>query len=182
MPSDSPYSESLAMATACSTVAKEVTGATGPKTSSAKAGAVSGVSASTVSVEEILVGATGCQFCSGRDASGDQGVDVVALFGVDDGSECDLTGERVAYRKLVGAFGKECGVIGGDAFVDELAAGGHADLPWCMNEPKAPTDAAFSRSTSSMTISALFPPSSRCARLRWRPASSPTARPARVDR
>ena len=53
--------------------------------------------------------------------------------------------------------------------------------PWCMNEPKAPTDAAFSRSTSSMTISALFPPSSRCARLRWRPASSPTARPARVD-
>lgn len=48
MPSDNPYSESLAMATACSTVANEVTGATGPKTSSAKAGAVSGVSASTV--------------------------------------------------------------------------------------------------------------------------------------
>ena len=57
---------------------------------------------------------------------------MVALFGVDDGSECDLTGERVAYRKLVGAFGKECGVIGGDAFVDE--AGGR----WsCRSAPGA---------------------------------------------
>lgn len=63
---------------------------------------------------------------------------MVALSGVDDGSECDLTGERVAYRKLVGVFGKECGVVGGDTFVDELAAGGQQICPWCMKDPKAP--------------------------------------------
>ena len=130
MPSDSPYSESLAMATTCFDGGEGGDRCDWPEDFVGEGrGGQWGVGQHGGSVEEILVGATGCQFCSGRDASGDQGVDVVALFGVDDGSECDLTGERVAYRKLVGAFGKECGVIGGDAFVDELAAGGHADLP-----------------------------------------------------
>lgn len=38
-----------------------------------------------------------------------------------------------------------------------------------------------SRSASARTIRAELPPSSRCARLRWRPAASPTARPAPVE-
>jgi hypothetical protein len=50
-----------------------------------------------------------------------------------------------------------------------------------MNEPNAPTEVAWSTSTSSSTISAEFPPSSRCTRLRCSPASLATARPAFVD-
>ncbi len=53
--------------------------------------------------------------------------------------------------------------------------------PWWMNEPNAPTDVARSTSTSSSTISAELPPSSRCTRLRCSPASRATARPAFVD-
>ena len=37
--------------------------------------------------------------------------------------------------------------------------------PEWLNDPNAPTDTAFSRSTSSSTISAELPPSSRCTRL-----------------
>ena len=51
--------------------------------------------------------------------------------------------------------------------------------PWCRKEPQAPAEAAASRSASSRMISAELPPSSRCARLRWRAASSPTRRPGR---
>ena len=53
--------------------------------------------------------------------------------------------------------------------------------PWCMNEPNAPTETAFSTSTSSSTIIALLPPSSRCTRLRCFAASWPTARPPRDE-
>ena len=53
--------------------------------------------------------------------------------------------------------------------------------PWWLNDPNAPIDAARSTSTSSITISAELPPSSRWARLRCCPASAPTARPARVE-
>ena len=53
--------------------------------------------------------------------------------------------------------------------------------PWWANDPHAPTEDAASTSTSSSTISAELPPSSRCTRLRCWPASAPTARPARVE-
>ena len=53
--------------------------------------------------------------------------------------------------------------------------------PWWMNEPNAPTEVACSTSTSSSTISAELPPSSRCTRFRCSPASLATARPALVD-
>ena len=53
--------------------------------------------------------------------------------------------------------------------------------PWCRNEPHAPAETARSRSASSSTIRAELPPSSRWARLRCRPAASPTLRPAAVD-
>ena len=53
--------------------------------------------------------------------------------------------------------------------------------PWWMNDPKAPADAAAPGRRRRSTISAELPPSSRCARLRCRAASSPTLRPAAVD-
>jgi len=53
--------------------------------------------------------------------------------------------------------------------------------PWCANEPQAPTDDAWSGSTSSSTSNAELPPSSRCTRLRCCPASVATARPALVE-
>ena len=47
-----------------------------------------------------------------------------------------------------------------------------------MNEPEAPAEAARSRSTSSRTISAEFPPSSKCTRFRcWRGDADAPARP-----
>ena len=48
MPSDSPYAVPPASFTASSRLEKDTTGATGPKISSAYAGAVSGTSLSTV--------------------------------------------------------------------------------------------------------------------------------------
>ena len=53
--------------------------------------------------------------------------------------------------------------------------------PWCRNEPNAPAEAASARSAPGRTTSALLPPSSRWARLRWRAAASPTLRPAAVE-
>ncbi len=53
--------------------------------------------------------------------------------------------------------------------------------PWCRNDPQAPADAAAARSASSRMTSAELPPSSRCARLRWRAASSPMRRPTAVE-
>ena len=53
--------------------------------------------------------------------------------------------------------------------------------PWCRNEPNAPTETAFSTSTSSSTMSADLPPSSRCTRFEFSAASRATMRPARVD-
>ena len=53
--------------------------------------------------------------------------------------------------------------------------------PWCRNEPQAARPTALSTSTSSSTIIAELPPSSRCTRFRCRPASSPTRRPAAVE-
>ncbi|CAM5286163.1 hypothetical protein SVIOM74S_04646 [Streptomyces violarus] len=53
--------------------------------------------------------------------------------------------------------------------------------PWWKNEPQAAVEITASRSASGSTIMAELPPSSRWARLRWRPAASPTARPAGVE-
>jgi hypothetical protein len=53
--------------------------------------------------------------------------------------------------------------------------------PWCMNDPNEPTDTAFSTSTSSRTMSAEFPPSSRCTRFECSAARRATIRPARVE-
>lgn len=53
--------------------------------------------------------------------------------------------------------------------------------PWWKNEPQAAVEITASMSASSSTISAELPPNSRCTRLRWRPAASPTARPAAVE-
>ena len=53
--------------------------------------------------------------------------------------------------------------------------------PWWKNEPQAARLTASSTSASSSTISAELPPSSRWARLRCCPASSPTRRPAAVE-
>ena len=53
--------------------------------------------------------------------------------------------------------------------------------PWWKNEPQAARLTASSTSASSSTTSAELPPSSRWARLRCRPASSPTRRPAAVE-
>ena len=53
--------------------------------------------------------------------------------------------------------------------------------PEWLNDPKAPTETAFSRSTSSSTISAEFPPSSRCTRLSRCAAAAAMIFPALVD-
>src|SRR5699024_12863267 len=53
--------------------------------------------------------------------------------------------------------------------------------PLPISELNAPADAAFATSAPGKTTVALLPPSSRCTRLRLRPAASPTLRPAAVD-
>src|ERR1700722_11639345 len=53
--------------------------------------------------------------------------------------------------------------------------------PWCRKEPHAPAEAAAATSASARMTSAGLPPSSRCARLRCRAASSPMRRPTAVE-
>jgi hypothetical protein len=53
--------------------------------------------------------------------------------------------------------------------------------PWWTKDPHAAAVTARSMSTSSSTISAEFPPSSRCTRLSRRPAISPMCLPTEVD-
>src|SRR5699024_7479299 len=51
-----------------------------------------------------------------------------ALLVVDDRPDRDLLGGRVAHRQAPGTAGQLLDVVLGDGFVDEVAAGGHADL------------------------------------------------------
>jgi hypothetical protein len=53
--------------------------------------------------------------------------------------------------------------------------------PWCKNALQAPAELATSRSASSRTMRALFPPSSSETRLSVRPAAAPTWRPTAVE-
>ena len=53
--------------------------------------------------------------------------------------------------------------------------------PWLRNDAQPVSPTAFSTSASSRMISAELPPSSRWARLRCRPASSPIDRPTAVE-
>ena len=96
---------------------------------------------------------------------GDDAVDVVALPGVDDRAHRDVVAGRVADRQPVGVLGQRRGVVAGDRAATRWRLVAMQIWPAWLNDPNAPTDTAFSRSTSSSTISAELPPSSRCTRL-----------------
>ena len=88
---------------------------------------------------------------------------------------------RVTDRQLGGLGREPLDVVVVEPLVHDVPARGHADLALVEERPNAARVTAWSTSASSSTSSAELPPSSRCARLRWRPASSPTLRPAAVE-
>src|SRR5699024_329785 len=54
--------------------------------------------------------------------------DAAPLLVVDDRPDRDLLGGGIAHRQVPGTAGQLLDVVVGDRFVDEVAAGGHADL------------------------------------------------------
>ena len=70
-------------------------------------------------------------------AGGYQSVYVVALAAVDDGTERDLLGRRIAYGQRGRSFGQALDELVGDAFVDQVASGCHADL--ALVQKRAPS-------------------------------------------
>ena len=106
-----------------------MTGATGPKTSSVKTGEVErDLGEHGRPVEEPVVLAARGQPRALVDARGDQAVDLVPRPLVDDRTERDLLGGRVADRQVAGLRGELVDEVVVDPVGDEVAAGGHADL------------------------------------------------------
>src|SRR5699024_2111164 len=79
-------------------------------------------------VEQVLVGTPGTQAGTGLDAAGDQAVDLVALAGVDDRTQCGALLLGAAHGQFVGPSGQAFDVGVGDLFVHQMATGGHTDL------------------------------------------------------
>jgi len=64
----------------------------------------------------------------GRDRVAHHGVHAVALLGVDERPECDLSALGIADRQVVGVLDEDGAVFIGDARVDQVTSGRHADL------------------------------------------------------
>jgi len=62
----------------------------------------------------------------------------------------------VAHGKVIRVLGEQRRIVVSDFGVDDVSARGHTDLALVHEQPKAPTDTAFSKSTSSITMSAEF--------------------------
>src|SRR5699024_2209233 len=105
MPRESPYTLSLTISAASSRVANVAPADAGPLTG--------------------CCGAAPGPVCG---CLADDLANAAARLVVDDRPERDLLGGRVAHRQAPGTAGQLLDVVLGDGFVDELAAGGHADL------------------------------------------------------
>ncbi len=125
------------------------------------------------------MGAAGGELGAAGRTGLDQAVDLAELGTVDERAEMDLLAVRVADREGVGPGGQPVDVLVVQRRVDQVPAVMQT-WPWWKNDPQAAVEITASRSASSSTMSAELPPSSRWARFRWRPAASPTARPAPV--
>ena len=183
MAATSPYSVSLATATASASSRTTMTGATGPKISSRKAGIFGGDPAQhRRRVEQPVVGPARADLGARRST-----VDVT------------IRSTFLSCRSLISgpsATCSRCGSPTGRSAARPASRSRYSSAtasstmwrpavmqiwPWCRNALQAPAELATSRSASSSTMSALLPPSSSDTRFSVRPAAAPTRRPTAVE-